>query len=247
MHHIQWASNTYRPSSLRKEIYSGFRSKPFHRKLQKRASSLPSSRRPSNGWEREHEAENKPQRDCPVRGVVKQIPDVFREVPFFGDLENDSDEEDRKNGVPIIFSEPRGCPLSPRLIEKVSQNLEEALEEKDSLIELLSITKRRYFKVFNWSSDAEGYHGDRATKQYALKLEDRYLQLIEEKHQLESEISHLRTMLMSFKNHITPSQTAGTKTGPGGSISWAASDGYERFQSGAIFPLEYEGTDYNFI
>lgn len=238
----------YRPFSLRKEIYGGFRSKVVHNKLQKRARSLPPPRRPSLVWEQEHEVERKSQHDCPIRDAVKQVPmDMLHEVPRSRDEDYDSDEEDRRNGVPIIVLERTGCPLNPSLIEKVTHNLDEALEEKDILIKLLSITNRRYVKVCSWFSQAEGYQWNQATKHYAMKLEDRYFQLMEEKHQLDSEISHIRTMLMSFKAHEPPSQFPSLKTKPSGSMSWASSGNYERFQSGEILPLEYEGKDYNFF
>lgn len=233
---------------MRKEIYGGTRGKVFQNQSHRRSRSLPTLK--SDIWisEQKYVAGEEPQRNCSIKSKVKQLPDAIRQVPCVGDIDYDSDEEDRRNGVPITFSERRGCPLSPSLIEKVSQNLQESLEEKRCLVELLSVTKRRYFKVCNWFSDGPGFHWNASTRHYVFALEDRYYQLTSEKHQLDSEISHLETMLISFGSHKGISKSGVMRDyNAGNGWVWRSSNAYDKLQAGKILPLEYEGKDYNMI
>ncbi|XXH02940.1 hypothetical protein Hte_009330 [Hypoxylon texense] len=211
-----------------------------------RSRSLPTLR--SEIWTSEENfvAGGERQRRCSIRSKVRRLPDAIRQVPCVGDIDYDSDEEDRRNGVPITFSERRGCALDPSLIEKISQNLEESLEEKRCLMELLSVTKRRYLKVCNWFSDGPGFHWNASTRHYAFALEDRYYQLTNEKNQLDSEISHLETMLISFESHsYLPKGSTTQYNSNGTGWLWSSSNDYDKLLADEMFPLEFDGKDYN--
>ncbi|KAI1404370.1 hypothetical protein F4819DRAFT_483765 [Hypoxylon fuscum] len=224
-------------SDLQKDIYEGAQERQF----QKRSRSVSSFKRQCWVEEYEHVLGQTPQRSVSLKSKVKNLPRVLHCVPVHKDDDYDSDLEDLENGVPIFYSENQGCPFSPSMKEETSQKVEEKLKEKRHHLGELSITKKRYFTACEWYTEQKGLDWDACIWRFFLTLEDSYMDLADEVHNLTSEINDLEAMLASFGGR--PSTALLTVEGDG-TVICSSSNAYNEFTRGEI-KLEYQGINYN--
>ncbi|KAI0829547.1 hypothetical protein F5Y06DRAFT_302066 [Hypoxylon sp. FL0890] len=190
-------------SLLQREIYGDQQERAF--RLPCRSQSLPPLR--SQSWASEDASFRPPQRSQSLKAKVKRLPLIIPQyVTALGEVQlgigldedYDSDEEDRRNGVPITVSENRGRELTLEMMEDVFQRIEEKLEKKRELHKQLTIPKQGYLTTREWLFESRGVGWDAWIWLHFNILEDEYYERIDEIHKLECEIGHLETMLANF-------------------------------------------------
>ncbi|KAI1089412.1 hypothetical protein F5B19DRAFT_467428 [Rostrohypoxylon terebratum] len=118
----------------------------------------------------------------------------------------DSDEEDRKNGVPIIVTGNKGYKVSSTTIRNARLQLEEKFEQKSQLQRLLAIPESRYLEARLRFFKNHGMDWDAEMWSYFITLEDEYFQINDQIFEAECEIDNLETKLSSLENrNLLPS------------------------------------------
>ncbi|KAI1135934.1 hypothetical protein F5Y05DRAFT_118874 [Hypoxylon sp. FL0543] len=191
-------------SLLQREVYGDHRERAF--RPPRRTQSLPPLK--AQSWAPEYSSVKQPRRSLSLQVEVKGQPLVIPQcVAARGELqlgieiegeEYDSDEEDRRNGVPITVTENRGCELTSDMKEYVSRKIDEKLEEKRQLQEQLAISSQMYLTSREWLFESHGVDWDARTWLGFIALEDEYYEKTDEIYTLDCEIGHLETILANF-------------------------------------------------
>ncbi|KAI1413096.1 hypothetical protein F5Y13DRAFT_198847 [Hypoxylon sp. FL1857] len=189
-------------SLLQREVYGDPQEPTF--KAPRRAFSLPPLKKQS-ATPGEEDVPEKPHRSISLKSAVKRlpliIPERVRDVQLgegISDEDYDSDEEDRRNGVPITVGENRGGALTSEMKADVLQKIVEKQQKLCQLQCQLIIPRHRYLLARECLFESLGLNWHTHIWSYFNALEDEYYEKRAEVDKLECEISHLETILASF-------------------------------------------------
>ncbi|OTA68706.1 hypothetical protein K449DRAFT_429585 [Hypoxylon sp. EC38] len=221
MHHSQI-------SLLRREMYGNSQRRSL--RTPRRAQSLPPPNK-QNAPRVKGESE-KPQRSLSLKLRVMRLPLIIpRHIARNAQLDietwdedYDSDEEDRRNGVPIIVVEDRGCELTSKMKTDVAQKIEQRLEKICSLQKQFRILRFIYLTVREFLFKSRGPDWDECMWSRFNTLEDEYCEEKDEIYELECEITHLETILGNLTNAQLLSRNGWAIKG-NGKRSWCSSSG----------------------
>ncbi|KAI1209324.1 uncharacterized protein F4807DRAFT_467877 [Annulohypoxylon truncatum] len=200
-------------------------------KLRRRCHSLPSLKILSKVREESHILGENIHRSISRSSKVKHLPSTLpqylatvrgsRLVSQPEDEDYDSDEEDRKNGVPIIVTENRGCKFNPTMTTNVSREIREKLEKKRKLQELQAIAEPRYLQARARYFERRGLDWDIQVWSNFFRLEDNYFKITDKIYNIECEITNLEAKLSSFTtNHIFNRKTGHWNIEGNGTRTW---------------------------
>ncbi|KAI2463129.1 hypothetical protein F4781DRAFT_417575 [Annulohypoxylon bovei var. microspora] len=184
--------------------------KHFHH-FHRRSYSVPSLKILNQVHEEEHVLGESPQRSISRNSKIKHPKPLHHTIPQYlatvrnsrlalrsEDEDYDSDEEDRRNGVPIIVTENRGCKFSSAMVTSVSRKIEEKQEEKCRLQKLLVEPKSKYLEARAWYFENRGMDWNVRMWSHFIELEDEFFKITDQIYNLECEITNLETRLSSF-------------------------------------------------
>ncbi|KAI2616168.1 hypothetical protein GGS26DRAFT_603926 [Hypomontagnella submonticulosa] len=228
-----------RIESLQKEVYGDWDNRnSAPAAYPQRSRSLPAIK--GQTWvakEAEYVPGKKPQRS---RSVFEPIPEI---VPYcvaaiesiqrdYGaDEDYDSDEEDRRNGVPVVVLEDRGREYNPLMKAKASHMIKKKLEEKHQLEERALPAKRRYLAACRWLSVTRGRDWDARMWSFFTNLERTHDDLANKIDELEFDLNELEAILLSFEiSHASSNESP--QINDTGGRSWFSPD--DLFMSSCI-------------
>ncbi|KAL7620564.1 hypothetical protein AAE478_009559 [Parahypoxylon ruwenzoriense] len=214
-------------STSRRESYGDSQERVFERRDRRRSQSVSSLGRRS--WAPEREFGEILQRSASLISKAKRLPQVIpqciqaidshRLYKPGEDEDYDSDEEDRRNGVPITVSENRGCELTPSLKAYIFLEKAKRLDEKHRLKKLLSVQGSKYFSARKSYFECHGQNWNVSTWESFLVLEDIYFEMVDKLRDLDFEIEHFNTALISFGDHYV----SGSWIREDGLLTWSPS------------------------
>ncbi|KAI5855121.1 hypothetical protein GGS23DRAFT_589910 [Durotheca rogersii] len=201
--------NMARTASVRREIHRYSQGQIWEAQSRRRSRSVPLSR---ESWAPEREYGEILQRSVSLMSRARRRPhsivsectspdgrDKRREQPAYE--ESESDEEDRRNGVPITISQNRGCELTPCLRAYISRERDRKLADKRQIQKQLSSQKSKYDWARQCYFETRGQNWDADTWAAFIALEDAYFETVDKLNSLEFEIDQFSTALLSFKDH----------------------------------------------
>ncbi|KAI0845430.1 hypothetical protein F5Y00DRAFT_265526 [Daldinia vernicosa] len=192
-------------STLQREIY-GIHELISESTSRQRSKSLPALRRRIKAFEEEHGCDKRHRSYTVLKDKVKRLPELII-ARYNGKSaktdDYDSDEEDRRNGVPTIHTQGRGGQFNPDMKTIVAERHGELIDRKCELQRELHAAKQRYLDARDWFVNTSNPQWD-AKKCFAYReLEDNYVDLTRKYFELEDDINELQAMLLSFGESVS--------------------------------------------
>ncbi|KAI1100816.1 hypothetical protein F4804DRAFT_335855 [Jackrogersella minutella] len=200
------------------------------KQFQRRSNSVPTRKTRSWAPVEEYSSNKKPQRSVTLNSKVKNIPSVIAQcvasirgsqlISNPEDEDYDSDEEDRRNGVPIIVLKNPGCKITPAMTTNVRREIQAKREEKYQLQKKIAIPKQRYFEARGYYFENRGRDWTARMWSYFTGIEDYYFKMADKIYDLECEIGQLETKLASFLDHDRLPSVGRWVVNPNGTRIW---------------------------
>lgn len=162
----------------------------------------------------------------------------------------DSDKEDRRSGVPIIFTQNQCVPIRASMkhaLEAEFQRLEVCGQE---LTAILGRWKRHYEQLCESFSNTPALHRTASQLEELLYFEEACFNVQEELSTVEDEMGHIHAQMRLFLDHNPPPFSRVSWLQDGDSTAWvpeAVAEEQEQVKSDQYPVLEWNGVDYNAI
>lgn len=171
-----------------------------------RSKSLPALRKRIKAFGEEHGCDKR-RRSCTLlKNKVKRLPEIIFARCNCRNARNedyDSDEEDRRNGVPTVHTQRRGGQFTSDMKTIVAERHEELIARKCELQRDLYTAKQRYLDARDPFINTSNARWDAKKCFKYRELEDNYVDLTRKYFKLEDDINELQAMLLSFGESVS--------------------------------------------
>ncbi|KAI1475715.1 hypothetical protein F4774DRAFT_273613 [Daldinia eschscholtzii] len=191
-------------STLQREIY-GSCELMFVKPSRQRSKSLPILRRRRRTLEEKQAPGKRRERSASLRATVKHLHERILSGFICGsvdDDDSDSDEEDRRNTVPMVYTLRRGGEFNSDMKIRVAERHQELLEHKYELHGELYTAKQRYNDACERLHDTACSNWDADTYRRHRDLEENYLNLTRKLLELDNDLNELQAMLLSLGDGV---------------------------------------------
>ncbi|KAI0105851.1 hypothetical protein F4814DRAFT_452233 [Daldinia grandis] len=191
-------------STLQREIY-GIHELISQRISRQRSKSLPAPRRRIKPFEEERGYDKRRMSCTLLKEKVKRLPEIIIGRCNYRSSKKedyDSDEEDRRNGVPTTHTQRGGSQFNPDMKTIVAERNEELMDRKCELQGELYTAKQRYLDARGWFINTSNSQWDAKKCAKYRELEENYVNLTRQYFKLEDDINELRAMLLSFGESV---------------------------------------------